>query len=176
MLRQPIPLDQLNIRIHHLWDTQWFLLTSGDFHSGHFNTMPVSWGSLGVIWNRPFAQVFARPTRYTYQFTENYATFTLCAFPEKYHSALQLLGAKSGRDGDKIAESGLTPVASIMVAAPSFAEADLVLECRKIYWDDFKPEHFIDPKIDHNYPQKDYHRIYYAEILTIIGTDDYRIK
>jgi flavin reductase (DIM6/NTAB) family NADH-FMN oxidoreductase RutF len=176
MQRQTIPLDQLTIRLHHLWDTQWFLLTSGDFNSGHFNAMTVSWGSLGVIWNRPFAQVVVRPTRYTYQFTENYATFTLCAFPEKHHPALQLLGAKSGRDGDKIAEAGLTPVASTMVAAPSFAEADLVLECRKMYWDDFKPEHFLDPKIDNNYPQKDYHRIYYAEILTIIGTDAYRTK
>ena len=33
---------------------------------------------------------------------------------------------------------------------------------------------FIDPKIDQNYPSKDYHRVFYGEIVHILATEDYR--
>ncbi len=171
MTRRAIPFDEFQIRVHHLWADQWLLLTSGDFASGHFNAMTVGWGSLGVMWGKPFAQVVVRPVRYTYGFMERYDTFTLSAFGPAHRQALSLLGSRSGRDGDKIAAAGLTPVASARVAAPSYAQAELVLECRKIYWHDFDPTHFLDPEIERNYPQKDYHRAYFGEILAIWGAE-----
>jgi len=169
MARQQIPFDDLTVRVHHLWDKQWLLLTAGDFVGGRFNTMTVGWGSLGTMWGKPSAQVVVRPHRYTFEFMERYDTFTLCALAPQYHKALNLLGTQSGRDGDKIAKAGLTPVASTKIAAPGFAEAELILECRKIYWDDLKPTHFLDPSIQNNYSQKDYHRIYLGEIVAILG-------
>jgi flavin reductase (DIM6/NTAB) family NADH-FMN oxidoreductase RutF len=174
MTRQPISFNELLVRSHYLWNKQRLLLTAGDFTAGRFNTMTVGWGSLGTMWGRPFAQVVVRPSRYTLQFMEQYDTFTLCVLPTSLEPAWQLLGAKSGRDGDKIAESGLTPIASTSVAAPCFAEAELVIECRKIYWDDLVPEHFLDPEIDKLYPQRDYHRIYFGEILAIRGREQYK--
>jgi hypothetical protein len=93
------------------------LLMCGDYGIGHYNAMTVGWGSLGTMWGRPFVQVVVRPSRYTYEFMEQYDTFTLGAFPEEYRDAMLLLGTKSGRDGDKIGESGLTPIASVQVAA-----------------------------------------------------------
>jgi flavin reductase (DIM6/NTAB) family NADH-FMN oxidoreductase RutF len=155
------------IKPHDLWNNQWLLLTSGDYAGGHFNTMTVAWGSFGTMWKKPFAQIVVRPSRYTWEFTEKYDTFTLCAFPERYRPALQLLGSKSGRDSDKIAQSGLTPIASDKVAAPGFDEAELIVECRKIYYDDFKPQNFISDDIEKQYPLKDYHRLYFGEIETI---------
>ena len=153
--------------IINLWEKRWLLLTSGDFKSGNFNTMTVAWGSIGQMWNKPFVQAVVRPTRYTFEFMEKYDTFTLCAFPDEYKPALNLLGSKSGRDGDKIAETNLNVMQSSVVAAPSFKEADLIIECKKIYWDDFKPENFLVPEIDNNYKLKDYHRVYFGEILAI---------
>ncbi len=159
--------DDLAIRSLNLWNNQWLLLSSGDFKENHFNSMTVAWGSLGVMWNKPFAQVVVRPTRYTYGFMEQYDTFTLCSFPEKYRPALQVLGTRSGRDMDKMRASGLTPIAAAQVAAPAFAEASLVLECRKIYWQDLDASHFLDAEIERHYPKQDYHRIYFGEILSI---------
>ncbi|MCP4541074.1 MAG: flavin reductase family protein [Chloroflexi bacterium] len=170
MTRKQIPVDQFVVKPHHLWDKQWMLLTSGDFSKGQFNTMTVGWGSLGTMWGQPFVQIVVRPIRYTYEYTEQYDTFTLCAFPAEYRKALQLLGKKSGRDGDKIAEAGLTPVASTQVAAPGFAEAELVIECCKTYWDDLKPAHFLDSNIAKNYPDQHYHRIYFGKIVAIYGS------
>jgi flavin reductase (DIM6/NTAB) family NADH-FMN oxidoreductase RutF len=60
-------------------------------------------------------------------------------------------------------------VASTIVAAPSFAEAKLIFECRKMYWQDIDPSHFLLPEIDGNYPHKDYHRAYFGEVLAVLG-------
>lgn len=173
MQRSPIAFEDFKILPHHLWQNQWLLLTSGDFAAGHYNTMTVGWGSFGTMWSRPFAQVVVRPHRYTFEFMERYETFSLCAFPPTHHAALSLLGTKSGRDLDKVAQSGLTPVAAACIAAPTFAEAELVIECRKSYWQDMDPAHFLEPGTHKHYPKQDYHRVYFGEILAISGTSSY---
>jgi len=111
-----------------------------------------------------------RPTRYTFGFIERYPDFTLSAFGAGHRDALLLLGRRSGRELDKIAAAGLTPMAAGRAAAPTFVEAELVIECRKIYWDDLEPGRFLDPGVEENYPLKDYHRIYFGEILAVSGT------
>lgn len=169
MALQAIELSRFHPKIFHLFDEQWLLLTSGDLAQGKFNTMTIAWGSLGVIWGRPFVQVVVRPTRYTHEFMERFDTFTVTALPEAHRDALNLLGKKSGRHGNKIAEAKLTPVRSTHVAAPSFAQAELVLECRKIYKDAFESRHFLDPGIESNYPKKDYHTAYFGEIVAVRG-------
>ena len=173
MNRIAIPVEQLLVRAHYLWAEHWMVLTAGDFAEGRFNAMAVGWGSVGTMWSKPFAQVVVRPQRYTREFMDRCSTFTLCAFPESDRAAVQLLGTKSGREGDKIAEAGLTPTPSTRVAAPCFAEAELVIECRKIYWQDMDPDHFIDDAIVRNYASKDYHRIYFGEIVAVTGTRTY---
>jgi flavin reductase (DIM6/NTAB) family NADH-FMN oxidoreductase RutF len=174
MQRQAIDPHALCLSSVSLWERQWLLLTAGDFAAGEYNTMTVAWGSLGCMWNRPFAQVVVRPTRYTYEFMERFDSFTLTAFPEPLRPALQLLGTRSGRDGDKIAKAGLTPIASTAVAAPGFAEAELILECRKLYWQDLEPAQFLHPGIEANYPERDYHRVYFGEILAAFGGEAHR--
>ncbi len=170
-MRKAIALNRLGLQPLSVWDKVWFLLTAGDFASGDFNTMTVSWGSLGTLWNRPIAQVFVRPTRYTYEFMEKADDFTLSAFSDSRREALLHLGTVSGRKRDKIAEAGLTPMASSIVASPSFEEASLVLECRKIYRQDLDPTQFLDPSIEAEYPEKDYHRIYLGEVLAAFGVE-----
>ncbi|MCF8306119.1 MAG: flavin reductase family protein [Ignavibacteriales bacterium] len=162
-----VPIDELSIKFNDTWQRKWLLITSGDFAAGAFNMMTVGWGSFGNMWNKPVVTVAVRPTRYTYEFTEKYDSFTICAFPEKYRHVLKSLGTKSGRYEDKINRSGLTPVASELILSPAFAEASLILECRKIYFHDLNPENFLAAEIDTNYPSKDYHRIYYGEILHV---------
>jgi flavin reductase (DIM6/NTAB) family NADH-FMN oxidoreductase RutF len=176
MILPRIPIDDFQARCHQLWDSRWLLLTAGDLDTGRFNCMTVAWGSFGTMWHRPFAQVVVRPTRHTYGFMEDFESFTLCAFPERLRPVLRLLGTRSGRDMDKVNGSGLTPLASIEVAAPGYEEAELIVECGKLYWDDIDPAHFLDPSLDENYPERDYHRSYFGEILAVRGTDAYRCR
>ncbi|MEK6744749.1 MAG: flavin reductase [Nitrospirota bacterium] len=128
-----------------------------------FNTMTASWGGLGVLWERKVATCFIRPTRYTFDFAERSAYFTLTFFEERYRTALTYCGTHSGRDTDKVREAGLTPVKEDGIIY--FSEARLVLACRKIYSQDIDPGRFLDPKINDMYPQKDYHRMYIGEIV-----------
>lgn len=139
----------------------WMLITAGGIRK--FNMMTASWGALGVLWNMNVAFVVVRPTRHTYGFMEKSGFFTLSFFDEKYRDALNFCGSKSGRDTDKAAKTGLTPVETGS-GAVCFGEARMVLVCRKLYHQDISPANFADPSIDANYPAKDYHRMYVGEI------------
>jgi flavin reductase (DIM6/NTAB) family NADH-FMN oxidoreductase RutF len=174
MQRAQIALDEFKIDIYKSWDKDWFLLASGKNEPGEFNTMTVAWGSFGVMWNKPIAMIVVRPSRYTHEFLERSGSFTLCAFPPEYRKALSFHGANSGRDVDKVAETGLTPIPSTRVSAPGFDEARLIVECRKIYEDEFHPTRFLDPAIESHYGGSDYHSLYFGEVLAVYGTDQYR--
>lgn len=160
-----IKAKDLTAAVVDLWMNRWLLLTSGTFDS--CNMMTVAWGSLGYMWNKPFAQVVVRPHRFTRGFIDRSDSFTLCAFPKAFRKDLNTLGSISGRDGDKLSKTGLTLKPSKRVAAPSYDEADLVLECRKIYFQDMDPRGFLDSAIGANYPAKDYHRIFFGEVVTV---------
>jgi flavin reductase (DIM6/NTAB) family NADH-FMN oxidoreductase RutF len=166
---EPISVQELALKSISIWDDQWFVLTAGDFEKKQFNSMTVSWGSIGIIWRKPFVQVVVRPTRYTFGFIESFPDFTVCTFPEDYRQALQLLGTISGRDLDKISAAKITPVKSQVVAAPCFDEANLIIECRKIYSEKFTPLRFLSPEIEKCYEANDYHTSYFGEIMAIRG-------
>jgi flavin reductase (DIM6/NTAB) family NADH-FMN oxidoreductase RutF len=174
MKRSDIPLEDFLVRPVDLWHRQSLLLAAGDFSRGDYNVMTVGWGGFGVMWAKPLAVIFVRPTRYTMSFTDRFDSFTLCAFPETYREALDYCGSHSGRDGDKVKASGLTAIRSREVAAPGFEEAELILECRKTYVDDLDPARFLDPATESHYPRKDYHRMYFGEIVAASGTPAWR--
>lgn len=146
-----------------LIDNKWMLITAGN--PGNFNTMTASWGSAGVLWNKPVAICFIRPTRYTYQFANQSDIFTLSFFPDKFRKILNYCGSKSGRDVNKIKETGLKPLIT-QNKGITYEQARLCIECRKIYFDDLKPGNFLLSEIDEiQYPKKDYHRMYIGEII-----------
>ena len=79
--------------------------------------------------------------------------------------ALAVLGTKSGREMDKINDSGLTPVE--LDGQVAFAEAKVVFVCKKIYVDDMNPEK-IPPEWNQKwYADGDYHRIYTGQITGV---------
>ena len=173
MRREAIPLTQLNLPAFGAWEPGWFLLTAGENKTGGYNSMTVSWGAFGVIWHRPMAMVVVRPQRYTREFIETCATFSLCAFDEVHRPALEMLGTLSGRDTNKMTDCGLTPVALSHISCPGFDQAKLILECRKMYFGDLDPAHFLADFIAEHY-QGDYHRMYFGEVLAAAGTTEYR--
>lgn len=144
-----------------LLKNQWGLVTAGDKNG--LNTMTVSWGAVGELWAMDMATIYIRPQRHTVNYLENSEYFTLSFYPEECHKTLAFCGSKSGKDVDKVKETGLTPVFS--ESAPYFEEAKLVLICKKVAKGSFDPEQFIDKSIiDKQYPAHDYHYIYYGAI------------
>jgi len=141
----------------------WMLVTAGNFD--HFNTMTAAWGGIGYLWNVPVSYNFVRPQRFTYEFTEQYDDFTLSFFDqEKYRDVLNYCGTSSGRDVDKIKETGLI-VRETKVGNIYFEQASIIMECKKIYADDIKGNKFIIPEFNKKfYALKDYHRMYIGRI------------
>src|SRR5699024_4694037 len=99
---------------------QWMLISAGSANS--WNTMTASWGGVGVIWGKPSATCYIRHSRYTKEFVDNNEYFTLTFLQDGHRDALNLLGSKSGRDMDKMHDSGLTPI--FVDGQPTFAEAE----------------------------------------------------
>jgi flavin reductase (DIM6/NTAB) family NADH-FMN oxidoreductase RutF len=160
-----INFGEIKGNIFDMVGSRWMLITGGD--RGGFNTMTASWGGAGILWGKPVAFCFIRPQRHTRGFVDAGDFFTLTFFPEMYRSQLMMLGTKSGRDADKVAEAGFTPAFSD-TGAVYFAQAELAIVCKKIYFDDFKPENFLAPDIAAMYPEGDYHRLYVGEILEVL--------
>ncbi len=160
-----ISIKELRESAVSLFDDRWALITAGSINS--YNTMTASWGALGELWNKDVCFCFIRPQRYTYEFTEKEQYFTVSFFTEEYRKALTYCGRFSGRDVDKAKETGLTPITA--GDSVSFEEAEIVLVCKKIAYQDIKPEGFIDSSIDSScYPGKDYHRMYIGEIVSCL--------
>lgn len=144
---------------------RWMLVTAGTRE--HFNTMTASWGGVGFLWGKPVAFCFVRPNRYTYEFIERGSSFTLSFFGTDRKKTLSYLGSASGRNVDKIAESGLVPLATEN-GNVTFEEAELVLECRKLYAQDLNEQNFTDPSIPERwYGKEPLHKMYIAEIVKV---------
>ncbi len=160
-----INISELSFNPFEKIGKDWMLLTGGSVEN--FNTMTASWGQLGVIWNKNVLTCYIRPNRYTYDFVERSECFTASFFGEEFRKALSFCGSHSGRDCDKMAETGLVPVE--LDGCTGFEQADMVMVCRKLYSYDLREEGFLT---DDGLPEKffgtdPYHRAYIAEIVGV---------
>lgn len=148
-----------------LIDREWMLVTVGN--PEHHNTMTASWGGFGVLWKKYISMIFVRPQRYSMEFLEQQDYYTLSFFDKPYRGALAYCGSHSGRQVDKDKETGLT--ARFDLPAPYYEEARMVFVCRKLHGQYLDPGCFLDPAIDEeNYPDKDYHKMYFGEITQVM--------
>ena len=153
-----------NTEIFSQFDKKWALLTAGTLDN--FNTMTVSWGGLGTIWNKSVATVYVRVSRYTHEFMDKSDYFTVSFYPEDKRKTLGVLGTKSGRDMDKIHDSGLTAVNA--GESVSFKEAEVTLVCRKLFCQRLEFANIPDEVIKSCYASGDPHDMYIGEVVRII--------
>ena len=149
---KPIAIKDLSENFFEVIGKEWMLVTAGN--KDHFNTMTASWGGIGFLWNKSVVYVFIRPERYTREFVDaKRAIHKIC-------------GSKSGREVDKVKETGLKPVITEK-GNILFEQGRLSLECRKLYTDVMKEDCFIDPSVCKQWyggAHGGLHHIYVAEI------------
>lgn len=142
----------------------WMLITAGQ--EAQFNMMTASWGGLGHLYGKPVTFCFINPTRYTYRLMENGDTYTLSFYTETYREALKYCGSNSGRDQDKVKGSGLTPLTTPS-GAKAFAEAWMIIECKKLVSQSFTPEALANEQLREKWAGKQLHKMYIGEILNV---------
>lgn len=159
-----IDINHLNFNIFNKLNNEWALVTARNCNK--VNTMTVSWGGFGVLWNRNIATIYIRKSRYTKEFIDNSNYFTISFFDEEYKDKLKYLGVKSGRETDKIKDVNFNLIVHNDI--PYFSESNMVIVCKKIYSDTLDDKHFLDDTINLNYKDGDYHTMYIGEIEKIL--------
>lgn len=143
---------------------EWMLIAAGDKEK--FNVMTASWGGIGYLWNKPVVYVFIRPERYTFEFIEKKDLFTISFLGKDNKDIHKICGSKSGRDIDKIKETGLVPHFTEL-GNVNFEQSRLTLECKKLYSDTIKKECFADQAFIERWydTHGGFHQMYVAEIV-----------
>jgi flavin reductase (DIM6/NTAB) family NADH-FMN oxidoreductase RutF len=99
---------------------------------GRPNVMAVAWG--GICCSKPpCLSVAVRKATYTYGNLVERKAFTVSVPSRDHATEADYFGVVSGRDVDKFAVAGLTPVRSDLVDAPYVGEFPLVLECKVVH-------------------------------------------
>jgi len=162
---QEITPTEIELNPLQMIDRDWLEVSAGK--EGKMNLMTISWGSIGELWGRPVFIVYVSTSRYTHQFMEENDYFTVTHFPDSMKDKLAYLGRVSGRDEDKVAGAGLT-VEFTELGNPIYAEADLAIECKKIYAQQFDAN-LLPPEQRAWYEQTGIgiHYMYIGEILHV---------
>lgn len=164
------PFEAKDYKVFDMFNNQWALVTAGERAS--YNTCTIAWGSLGTIWGGPnggrsIVTVYVNPLRYTWEFLKESETFTVAFFPPEYRRALGYLGNHSGRDGDKVTASGLTP--KFLDRGVTFEEANLTFVCKKLYQGPFERAGLADEINNGVYDDWEPHWMFVGEI---VGVED----
>ena len=104
------------------------LLLSSAGADGSVNIMTVSWAGVACQ-TPPMVSVAIRPERCSYDRILETGEFVLNIPPVHLLRAVDVCGVTSGRDLDKFAETGLTPMPGLKVQAPLIGECPVNLEC-----------------------------------------------
>ncbi|MBN1642431.1 MAG: flavin reductase family protein [Anaerolineae bacterium] len=131
--------------------------------SGESNLMTIGWATVGVVWGLPVMVVLVRPSRHTFQFVEDSGLFSVNVPSPTMREYVAMCGTKSGRDVDKLA--GVPTSMGQRAHVVTLDQCPLVYECRVVHTNDVAPEQLAPEVLRRAYPQGDYHRLYYGEIL-----------
>jgi flavin reductase (DIM6/NTAB) family NADH-FMN oxidoreductase RutF len=149
--------------IDHL-ASDWGLLTAGTIDD--YNTMTIAWGETGTMWWLPVVSAYVVPTRHTWGYVEDEDYFVISLFGPEHKGDLRILGSKSGRDGDKVAETSLTPRA--IEHGVTFEEATLTIVCRKLYHQPLDRDAIPADLLEKYYGDAPVHDLYKGEIVEVI--------
>jgi flavin reductase (DIM6/NTAB) family NADH-FMN oxidoreductase RutF len=96
------------------------------------NAAAVAWGGICCS-SPPCVNISLRKATYTYGSIMLHKAFTVNVPSEKYIREADYFGVASGRDRNKIDDTGLTVVKSDLVHAPYIEEFPITLECRVVH-------------------------------------------
>jgi flavin reductase (DIM6/NTAB) family NADH-FMN oxidoreductase RutF len=100
--------------------------------NGRPNAMTAAWAGICCS-NPPCVAVSLQKPRYTHGNIREGKAFTVNVPSEKYMREADYFGMVSGKDTDKFAASGLTPVKGTEVNAPYVGEFPVILECTLLH-------------------------------------------
>ena len=152
-------------------DKKWGIVVSGNKDIS-CNGMTVSWGGIGVIWNKKVCYLFVRKSRYTHEFMEKTDSVSISFLSDNYKKEKIFFGRNSGRDCDKFKETGLHAGFDPDLNMYIISEARRVLKCKKIYSIDLEFNDLPEEIKKMNYKDDDIHTMYICEVKEYLTDEE----
>jgi len=130
----------------------------------NLNTMTIGWATIGIVWQKPIFMVAVRNSRHTFTLIEKADDFSVSVPSKNMSDQIRFCGTKSGRDFDKFKECKLTTKDSQDIFSPMIDIPGIHFECKIVFKSAMNPKFLID-EYEKLYPEKDYHTLYFGEIL-----------
>jgi flavin reductase (DIM6/NTAB) family NADH-FMN oxidoreductase RutF len=132
--------------------------------------MTIGWATIGYIWQRPVFMIAVRDSRHTFKLLERTDNYTV-TIPSgvEFKDAVAYCGTKSGREFDKFKECNLTTRKAQQVQSPIIDIPGIHYECKIIY-KSAMDSNFMESSLEKLYPKKDYHTLYFGEIVACYET------
>ena len=144
-------------------DGNGILLVAGDPP----NPMTIGWATIGNIWGKQIITMLVRPVRHTFGLMEKTKDFSVCVLPDIFRKEIGICGTKSGRDISKTEFCKFNIESGMATDSFYIAESVIHFECRIVHKHWLNPE-TLEPAIEKRYyPKKDFHMVYYGEIIGI---------
>lgn len=105
------------------------VLVSMQDEQGKNNIITIAWTGT-ICTNPPMVYISVRPERYSYSILERTKEFVINLTTEDLVYATDFCGVTSGKNVDKFKATGLTPIPSKYVKAPSIKESPVNMECK----------------------------------------------
>ena len=137
------------------------------------NVMTIGWASLGFLWAKPMLTVMVRKSRHTFGIIERSSEFTVSVPMTDVSKQLEFCGTESGKQYDKFKECGLNIIPGDKVHIPIIDVPGIHFECKIALKSVMNPDLLIE-SYQHLYPAKDYHTLYFGEIVYCYSTVDKR--
>ena len=128
------------------------------------NVMTIGWATFGVLWRKSAMMVAVRNSRFTFGLIEKSDSFAVSVPTGDMSKEINFCGTKSGREVNKFKECQLSPIPGKLIGSPILDLPGYHYECRIVYKAPMDPK-FMAPALEPIYPKKDYHTLYFGEIL-----------
>ena len=149
-------------------DEKWGIVTSGNKDIS-CNGMTVSWGGIGVIWNKYVCYLFVRKSRYTHDFFDKTNKCSISFLSDEYKKEKALFGSKSGRDLDKFKETNLTKEYDEKLDTYYIKESDYAFLLEVLYNIDLPCDTLPEEIKNRFYKDHDIHTMYICEIKKFLS-------
>jgi flavin reductase (DIM6/NTAB) family NADH-FMN oxidoreductase RutF len=116
------------------------------------------------VWQKPIFMIAVRNSRHTFTIIENADDFSVSVPLKNMSDQIRFCGTKSGRDMDKFKECNLTVKNSQTIFSPIIELSGIHFECKIVFKSAMDPK-FLNDEFEKLYPEKDYHTLYFGEII-----------
>jgi len=128
------------------------------------NMMTIGWATIGYLWRKPMMIILVRNSRHTFNIIEKSDNFAVNVPLKNMAKEIEFCGTKSGRNFDKFKECNFKTKKAQKIKTPVLDIPGIHFECRIAYKTAMNPK-FLIKEYNYIYPKKDYHTLYFGEIL-----------